>query len=218
MMGGLERVEHETRVVGDVLRVNRRALEAVREDAWLGGKDLTPRQNAMALRRRDGGELVEERETDPKLVDARGRATVHRHQHRHDAGAMRGDPPQRAALGRGLAHEGDLTLLEVAQPTVDQLRRAAARARREVARLDQRDRHTPQRGLPRHARSRDTAADHQEINRGIGELREVFGAGLRLETGHALVAPLVEILVLDAEDVGDLVEQRGADLVADRRA
>src|SRR6185312_4338706 len=53
------------------------------------------------------------------------------------------------ALAQRLEHEVEVELLEVAQATVHQLRRAARRARGEVARLDQRDLEPAARGVQR---------------------------------------------------------------------
>ena len=79
------------------------------------------------------------------------------------------------ALAARLEHQRELVVLEVAQPAVDQLRRLAAGAAREVALLDQRDAEPAHGGVAGDAGAVDAAADHEQIERGrrqcLGERR-----------------------------------------------
>ena len=185
---GLEGVEHETRVVRHVLRVHGGPLQALGVETRLGGERFLARKNPMPLVGGDRGELVEEREPDAQLVQARARAAVDRHEHRRRLGQVRRDPPQHFAFGRRLAHERDLALLEITQAAVDQLRRPAARAGGEVAGVDETDGETAQRRLARDTGPGDAAADHQEVERFGGEALEVAPARRRLKAGHARLA------------------------------
>jgi hypothetical protein len=70
---------------------------------------------------------------------------------------------QQSALGERLAHEAELELLEVAQPAVDQLARAARGAGGEVARLHERDRQAAGGGVKGRVDADDAAADHDDL-------------------------------------------------------
>ncbi len=86
---------------------------------------------------------------------------------------MRRDPPEHVALGRRLAHQADVALLEVADAAVDQLRAAAARAGPEVVALDQRHAEAAEGGVACHARPGDAAADNQQLELTCGQGGEI---------------------------------------------
>ena len=67
------------------------------------------------------------------------------------------------ALVQRLAHQPELQLLEVAQPAVEHLRRAARRAGGEVAGLDQRDLEAAGGRVQRGARADHAAADDDDV-------------------------------------------------------
>jgi hypothetical protein len=88
---------------------------------------------------------------------------------------------QEAALLERLAHEAELLLLEVAQPAVDQLRRAARGPGPEIARLDQRNVEPARGGVQRAARAHDAAADHHHVEGLAGEAGQMGCALLGAE-------------------------------------
>ena len=67
------------------------------------------------------------------------------------------------ALVQRLPDQPELELLEVAQPAVEHLRRAARGARREVTGLDERDLQPAGRGVERGAGADDAAADDDDV-------------------------------------------------------
>ena len=76
---------------------------------------------------------------------------------------MRREAQQPLAFVQRLAHEPDLEVLEVPQPAVDQSRRRARRARREVAALDEQHGKAGERGLARDRSAIDAGADHDHV-------------------------------------------------------
>ena len=87
---------------------------------------------------------------------------------------MRRDAQQPAPFGARLEHQMQMTVLEVAQTAVNEPRRAARGAAREIGLLDERDIQSAQRRIARDAASGDAAADHQDVE------------GPRAERGDAL--------------------------------
>jgi hypothetical protein len=67
------------------------------------------------------------------------------------------------ALMERLAHQPELQLLEVAQPTMEHLRRAARGAGSEVARLDERDLEPARGGIQGAPGAHHAAADHHDV-------------------------------------------------------
>ncbi len=76
---------------------------------------------------------------------------------------VRGQLHELRALEQRLAHEAEVEVLQVAQAAVDQLRRAARRARREVAPLDERHAVPARGGVEGHAGTGDPPADHDQV-------------------------------------------------------
>ena len=71
---------------------------------------------------------------------------------------------QQGALAQCLAHQPEVQLLEVAQPAVHQLARAARGPRGEVALLDEAHRQPAQRGIEGHPGAGDPAADDEHVD------------------------------------------------------
>ena len=84
---------------------------------------------------------------------------------------------QRAALAMSLAHELDVAKAEIAQPTVDQLRRRARSRSAEVGAVDERDRKPGPRCLVRDPRADDPAADDEQVEPAPDERVEVSHSG-----------------------------------------
>jgi len=102
-----------------------------------------------------------------------------------------GSPRKTAAC---LEHEGELVVLEIAQAAVDQLRRLAAGAAREVALLDHRDQEPAHGRVAGDARAVDAAADDEEVEGGSRQrLRDRRAAraegALRHRSAHTTMAP-----------------------------
>src|SRR5438094_1194893 len=79
---------------------------------------------------------------------------------------------QALALGEVLVDERELPLLEVAQPSVDQLGGLRRRAGREIAALDQRGTQTARGGVEGHPGPGDAASDHEEVEVLLGHSGE----------------------------------------------
>src|SRR5260370_38441585 len=90
---------------------------------------------------------------------------------------MRRDLQQHAALTRGLEHEAEIVLLEIADAAVDEARGLRRRAAAEVALLDQRGAEAAQGGVPRDPRARDAAAQNQQVHRVRGHRLERSAPG-----------------------------------------
>ena len=94
------------------------------------------------------------------------------------------DPEQDRPLAEGLADEGEVVELEVAQAAVDELGGAAGGARRPVLGLHDPDPQAPGRGVEGGAGADDPPAHHQQVE-GLGaEDGEVGGVALGGEPGH----------------------------------
>jgi hypothetical protein len=76
---------------------------------------------------------------------------------------------QQRLFATRLANQGEVELLEVTKPPVDQLTRTARGARREIALFDQRYRETPGRSIERCATAGDTTADDRDIERLVSQ-------------------------------------------------
>jgi hypothetical protein len=87
---------------------------------------------------------------------------------------------QETALAQRLTHETHVPLLEVPQPTVNQLARAARRPRRVVALLDQRDGQSASRAIEGTAAACDPSTDYHDVEDFVGHTDErcptLFGA------------------------------------------
>jgi hypothetical protein len=76
------------------------------------------------------------------------------------------------ALARRLPRDGDITLDEVAQPAVHELRAPAARARREVDALDEGGAQASRCGIEHDSGPGDAAADDDDVVGGAGQAVE----------------------------------------------
>ena len=95
-----------------------------------------------------------------------------RHEQRQRADEVRRELYEDRALEQRLAHQAEVEVLQVAQAAVDELRRPARGARREVLALDQGDAVAARRRVERDAGAGDPAPDDDEV---------VFVLGERLE-------------------------------------
>ena len=91
------------------------------------------------------------------------RALERRHEERQRLHEMRREPHHQLALDQRLAHEPEVEVLQVAQPAVDHLRRAARGPARPVVALHERDREPARRGVQRDPGAGDAAADHDQV-------------------------------------------------------
>ncbi len=94
---------------------------------------------------------------------------------------VRREALQALALAHRLEHQAHVTLLEVAEPAVDQLRRPARRAGREVAALYERHSEPAHGRVARYAGAVDAAAHYEDVERIAAERGErVTSPGLGL--------------------------------------
>ena len=91
---------------------------------------------------------------------------------------MRRVAHQPAPLVERLVHEPDVTVLQVSQSTVDQLRTLRRRAAREVVALDQRHPQPAMRRVEGDAGAGDATADHEHVER-VVTVERVLGAARR---------------------------------------
>ena len=83
---------------------------------------------------------------------------------------------QALALGQVLVHQPELTLLQVADPAVDQLGGLGRRARSEVVLLDQRGAQAAAGGVQGHPGAGDAAPDDQDVEMLAGQALQRGGA------------------------------------------
>ena len=170
--GGERRLEDEAGVVGAVVEVASAADEAVALHRRLGGDHATAAEHAVPLHAPEAGEHVVERQAGRQLEEADRAAPVDRDDELLRPDQVRGQRPQPLALAHGLEDEAHVPLLQVAEPAVDQLRRAARRAAREVATLDHGGPEAAHRGVARDAGAVDAAADDEDVERLLDERSE----------------------------------------------
>jgi hypothetical protein len=78
---------------------------------------------------------------------------------------MRGDLEQNPTFPAGLEHEAQVTVLEIAQAAVYEPRATGASARPEVTHVDEDRTDSAHRSVAGDPSPRDTAADHQQLDR-----------------------------------------------------
>jgi hypothetical protein len=84
----------------------------------------------------------------------------------HGSNDVWGDPPQRLALGQCLTHQGELIMLKIPQPAMDQLGRRGRCAPAKIALLEQQDAGATTRGIARNATTVNSTANYRDIERG----------------------------------------------------
>ena len=156
-------LEAEPRVVRPGVGVERaraKVVGAQRRDELARARGLH-----QPVEAREGEGRVEE----DAALDERGpeRPTaIEREQEREAMHEVRRDGPgQRAPLVVRLADEPHVSEAQVAQATVDELRRRARRARAEVPRVDERDREPGAGGVRGGRRADHAASDHEQVER-----------------------------------------------------
>src|SRR5262249_51781911 len=138
-------------------------------------------QHAMTPSAAQAREEIVGPQARSELPPAHRAAGIDRVDEAHRAYQMRGKAAQPLALAGGLEDEPHLALLEVAEPFVDQLRRAARRPRSEIGLLDQSDAQAAERGVARYAGAVDASPDDQQV-----EALSLEGIQRGLSPGRAL--------------------------------
>ena len=98
------------------------------------------------------------------------------HDQRQRAHQVRRQRHHQLALQQRLAHEPEVEVLQVAQPAVDELARAAGGPRGVVGALEQRDAVATRGRVQRDARAGDAAADHDDVELVVREGRDGLAA------------------------------------------
>ena len=174
--------EDQAGVVGQVLAVGERVGELLAVEGRLLVAEGRAGPRAVDVLGLDRAEPLVGGDREPEAVEHR--PPGHRHDHPARLRQVRRGPVDLLALERGLAHEVDLAALEVAEPAVDQLRRAARGPRREVGGLEQRDREPALGRVAGQAGAGDATADDDEVEALAGQSR----AGLRTGEGRDAAA------------------------------
>ena len=118
---------------------------------------------------------VVEVQPDPHQA-VRARAVERRHDQRQRAHQVRRERHHQLALEQRLAHEPEVEVLQVAQPAVDELARAAGGPRGEVGALEQRHAVAARGGVERDARAGDAATDDDDVELVLRQRRESLAA------------------------------------------
>ena len=148
---------------------------------------------AAADRRRHHVVHVEPDPDEP----VRPSAVERRHDERQRLDEMRGELDHQPALEQRLADEPEVEVLQVPQAAVDELRGPAARPRREVRLLDERDAVPAGRGVERHAGAGDPAPNDHDVEPFPGQRLDC-----PLATQHRLASLLVHRVRGRAPGVG----------------
>ena len=121
-----------------------------------------------------------------------------RHQERRRVDEVWREPDQQLALQQRLADQAEVEVLQVAEPAVDHLRRAAGGALAEVVALDQRDRIAARGRVEGHAGAGDPTADDDHVEAVLSHRRECLVARDHSRELHDLVGgrPLRRRLLL----------------------
>ena len=110
---------------------------------------------------------------------------LQRVEERHRPGEVRGEAVEdERALAQRLPDEAEVQLLEVPQPSVDQLAGAARGARGVVARLDEADPQAAGDGVEGGAGTDDAAADDQDVELLGGHVLQRLPPALRVQPCH----------------------------------
>ncbi len=192
-------------------------LGIVEAHRTLGGLDPQPGGQAVDGGARQGARPGHRAAVgpDPREQVVEGHAGAHvgalhpagdRQQEGHRADQVGGQAVQeQPALGERLVHQGELPMLEVAQPPVGQPRGPARGSGREVAGLDQPDGQPTGGGVERGPAADHAAADHQHVQGVLGAavaqalqvgratLRAEGVSGLpvqRISGGHGPIVPM----------------------------
>src|SRR4051812_46387273 len=110
-------------------------------------------------------ERIIERETGGELPARDARTRVHGPEKLERAHEVWGQAQQSTPLTARFEHEVEVPVLEIPQATVDEPRRAAGGAAREVILLHQGHAKSPQRGVARDATPSDASAYHEQVKR-----------------------------------------------------
>ena len=128
--------QREARVVGGRVVVEGAAAQSGRREAGLAREHAARAQPRVAPHVAKQRQRVVRGESEAELPARNPRARVHGPRERERPHEVRRDVQQTPPLGARLEHEADLPVLEIAHAAVDEPRRAARRAAREIALLD----------------------------------------------------------------------------------
>ena len=162
-----------------------KAVEPQRRDELRRGRG---RDHAPALG--DGARQARVRPERAADRDAPVRAAAVDRQHEverpHEV--RRDDAAERMHLGKRLTNEAEMAEAQIAQPAVNELRRRARRARREVVALDEGDPEPMSGGDLGDARPDDPAADDEQVERLGSQALERVLAGIESRAGQGGVS------------------------------
>ena len=153
-------LQGETGVVGDVLEVTDPSLEPLAESRELLA-DLFGGEVRVFVLSVGAGQVIEDGQPGSNLHEALTfEDRVHECQGMHE---VRGDSAQNLPFLSRLPHKEEVPVLQVPEPTVHDLRRAAGRAEPEVLLLHEADGPAPESRVTSDPAPCDAAADDQEV-------------------------------------------------------
>jgi len=187
MLRGQNRLEDETRIVGDAVVVERPADESLGAQLRLEPKRSRRVIAPVPADVSERGEQIVGEKPRAELPQADGALAEDREEERQRANQVRRQTAaQEIPLARRLEHEPDVTVLQIPNAAVDELRRAAARPGGEIALVDEGRTEAPKRRLARDARAVDAAANDDDVE-GVGaetgKLRASGGGGVHEISG-----------------------------------
>jgi len=109
------------------------------------------------------GEQIIERQADPPFPRRQPAALVERQDETQRPDQVWSVLQEQPTLVQGFVDQMKTAMLQITQPTVNQLRRYAACPRREIALVDQGDPETAQTCIESHPRPGDAAADDEQV-------------------------------------------------------
>jgi hypothetical protein len=198
---GLDGGKGQTRIVHQAVLIHETASEAAGieerlEAQHLASRELLERSEGVSARERF---VAEHAHPELELLSA---PTVRRKEVEGGPHQVRRQPKEDGALVKRFPHQADLEMLQVAEPAVNHLRRLAAAAGSEVALFDERDRQSPESGIPGDAGPGRAASQNGDVEVILTEPLEVSGARAKREVAplnfelgpkHDLIPPSLDV-------------------------
>ena len=174
VLGGVENeFQCEARVVGLRVVIDRGGAQALALKRRNCSRGLVGLEHAMAVRAPEVSEQIVKRQAEADLERVVRIAVIYREQEGQRASQVRRELAQPAPLGARFVDEPEIELLEITQPAVDELGRAAGSAAGKILGLNQRHLQAAQRRLARRRRAVDAAAYHHQIEVLVGKRFQV---------------------------------------------
>ena len=164
-VGGPDVGEHQASVVAPAVVVDRPTAQVAVAESRLDALHRPPRQHPVPVHVAEQRQQVVQPQTGDEPGPTDAAAGVHGEDERQRAHQVGRDAQQDPPLAAGFEHQSQPAVLEIAEPSVDQPRRAARRAVSEVGGVHEAGADAAHRGVPGDPGAGDAAPDHQQVDR-----------------------------------------------------